>query len=855
MLHRLARLGMSLLLLVIILSALQPAVSIPAARAQDSTPLAEGVFRGESTAAQFDISPALGELPIPPLPEAPQVLREIAELDSGLEGPPGPQDSDTLVQDQVGQANINGPILTFNAMGNISSVTPPDPVGDVGPNHYIAMSNLSFQIFDKVGNSLFGPAPNNLLWTGFGGACETENAGDPIVLYDQFADRWLLSQFTAAGPAYYNCVAISTSGNPLGTYYRYAFSTGINFPDYPKLAVWGDSYFISNREFANGSTFIGIGAYAINRAQMIAGNPTPQVVGFLVQPGVAAYNIGDGLLPADIDGDTLPPTNSPGYFMGVMDNGYSFGAPQDALTLWKFTVDYANPAASNFALTNTLPVAPFDSVFPCTPGFRNCIPQPGTTNKIDILSYRQRLMHRLAYRNFGTHEALVTNHSVEATTGMAGIRWYEVRSPNSSPVVYQQGTYAPGTTDGIHRWMGSIAMDRLGNMALGYSVSDGTSTYPGIRYTARLAGDPLNTLPQGEGVILNGFASQGTSARWGDYTSMNVDPVDDCTFWYINQFIATTGTNWRLRVGAFRLPGCFTADLSIVKGASPLLVLPGSVLDYTLDVTNHGPTRAYLVGAGNNNTQINFFDILPAAPYPSQINVTDMAGTIQKVRVSLAGVTHTFSDDIDVLLVGPGGQTSLLMSDAGGSTDLSNASLTFDSTVANPLPDNTQITSGVYQPTDFATGDVFPAPAPAGPFTADLAVFNGTSPTGTWSLYAFDDTNGDTGQITSGWSITFFLEPLVKVVDTLPAGVSYNGFSGTDWSCSAAGQVVTCLYTVDLPGQAPLLTLHTTAPLSPGLIDNQATVSSPLPDLDLSDNTDSQLVLVPWQIFLPVMVK
>jgi hypothetical protein len=176
-------------------------------------------------------------------------------------------------------------------------------------------------------------------------------------------------------------------------------------------------------------------------------------------------------------------------------------------------------------------VAAFDSIFPCAPGARECIPQPGTAQKIDHLGYRQRPLHRAAYRNFGTHESIVTNQSVEAAPGISGIRWWEIRSPNAAPAIFQQGTYAPGITDGIHRWMGSIAQDQQGNMALGYSASN-SAVFPSVWYTGRLVGDALGTMPQGEGSFVNGLGSQtSTAARWGDYTAMTVDPVDDCTFW------------------------------------------------------------------------------------------------------------------------------------------------------------------------------------------------------------------------------------------------------------------------------------------------------------------------------------
>jgi len=223
----------------------------------------------------------------------------------------GPQDVDPIVQDWTGGPEmIPAPIISFDGMSNPYGYTPPDPVGDVGPNHYVAMGNVRFQIFDKAGNSLYGPANNNTLWSGLGGACQNENMGDPIVLYDQIADRWMLTQFTANGPTYYNCVAVSTTGDPTGSYYRWAISTGSNFPDYPKYGIWTDAYYITTREFAGGASYTGVGVYALERADIIAGNPTPTVISFFI-PRSPQYAVGDGLLPADLDGFTLPPAGSP----------------------------------------------------------------------------------------------------------------------------------------------------------------------------------------------------------------------------------------------------------------------------------------------------------------------------------------------------------------------------------------------------------------------------------------------------------------------------------------------------------------------------------------------------------------
>jgi len=462
-------------------------------------------------------------------------------------------------------------------------VNPPDPVGDVGPNHYVEMVNLVFGIYDKAGNKLLAPVDTGTLWADFPIEDCTDPSGDPIVLYDQTTGRWLLSQFTTRGfddPAlpFYNCVAISTSGDPMGSYYRYAFITqqdedgGYYFPDYPKYGVWSNSYLMTTRDFGTVDGY-GISVYALEKNKMVNGEPKARAVQFFLDsedPDVALEDIGDGLLPADIDGNRRPLGHAPAPIVGTQDDGARYGATVDALNVYDLAVKWsANPTAS-LSEPLELPTASFDSIFPCgvVPGSqprssRDCLPQPGITDGsryLDILSYRQRPTHRLAYRNFGTYEALVTNQSVEALPGVAGVRWYELRRADGVYSIHQQGTYAPG--DGVHRWMGSIAMDRNGNLGLGYSVVNGTDVYPGIRYTGRLAGDPAGQMTVAEGTIVNGSGVQRTTnSRWGDYTSMNVDPVDDCTFWYVNEYYTAAGqasalAGWQTRIASFKLPGC-----------------------------------------------------------------------------------------------------------------------------------------------------------------------------------------------------------------------------------------------------------------------------------------------------------
>ncbi len=478
---------------------------------------------------------------------------------------------DAALQTLSAAVAIPSPLANFEGLSNQDNfnifgfrVNPPDPNGEVGPNHYVEMINLVFAVYDKNGNRLLGPVDTGTLWSGFAIPDCTDPSGDPVVLYDQLEDRWVLTQFTTRGPIYYNCVAVSQTGDPTGAYYRYAFSTGVNFPDYPKYGLWRNSYIITTREFGPTIEY-GIGVYALERDKMLEGDPNARVVSFFLDgnaPGMLPL-VGDGLLPPDIDGRTKPANGAPAPLVGTQDDGAGYGATFDALNIWELSVKWqANPVAS-INLKTQLPVASFDSIFPCAPTSRDCLPQPGITNTaqyLDILSYRQRPTFRLGYRNFGTYESLVTNQSVEATPGVAGARWYEIRRTGGTYSVYQQGTYAPG--DGIHRWMGSIAQDKKGNMALGYSVVNATDVYPGIRYTGRLMGDPLGQMTLGEGTIIDGTGVQRTTnSRWGDYTDMTVDPTDDCTFWYVNEYYTLAGqlsstAGWQTRIASFKLPGC-----------------------------------------------------------------------------------------------------------------------------------------------------------------------------------------------------------------------------------------------------------------------------------------------------------
>jgi len=436
--------------------------------------------------------------------------------------------------DGIGQG-FTGPSGTFTV-----SSAPPDTNGATGPNHYIQTVNSDFAIFNKSGTPIFGPVPINTLWSGFGGLCQTDNDGDPTVVYDRLANRFVISQFAVTGAngtsaPFLQCVAVSQTADPTGSYYRYSFPYSY-FNDYPKMAVWPDAYYVTSNKFnAAGTTFLGAAVAAMDRSKMLSGQPATQQV-------FSTSTTYGGLLPSHVDSALAPPAGAPNHLVGL-------GSTTSTIAYWNYHVDWTTPANSTFTGPTELAVATYAEA--CAGG--TCIPQSGTNQRLDSLA--DRVMNRLAYRNFGDHEALVVNHSVTAGSSV-GVRWYELRvGAGNALSVFQQGTYAP---DSNYRWMGSIAMDQSGDMALGYSVSS-SSLHPGIRYTGRLTTDTAGTMPQGEATVITGAGSQTGQnlSRWGDYSSMTVDPSDDCTFWYANQYIPANGAfNWKTRVGTFKFPSC-----------------------------------------------------------------------------------------------------------------------------------------------------------------------------------------------------------------------------------------------------------------------------------------------------------
>ena len=511
---------------------------------------ATGTAAAAGSGGKPEVSPAAHHDVSRPLRDTPSAVRSTIQREHPrriLPIAPSTGASDPAVQTSTTTqvATTNG--LTFAGVGNgdygfAPNSAPPDTSGAVGATQYVQWVNESFAVFNKSTGAIAAgfPKAGNTLWSGFGGGCEANNDGDPIAQYDKAAGRWVLTQFSVTNPSTYGflqCVAVSTTSDATGTYNRYSFSYGsTQFNDYPKLGVWPDGYYMTYNIF-NGNTFGGAKTCSLDRAKMLTGAAATQVCFQLS----TAYG---GLLPSDLDGTIAPAAGSPNYQL-------NFGS--NALNLWKFHVDFATPASSTLTGPTSIPVAAFTAA--CGGG--TCIPQTGTAQKLDSLG--DRLMYRLAYRHFvDGHESLVVNHSVKTggtkRAELDGVRWYEIRTPATTPTVVQQSTYAPDST--TSRWMGSVAMDKVGNMAMGYSASSST-IHPAIRYTGRLATDPLSTM-QAENSIVEGGGSQlANLARWGDYSAMTIDPVDDCTFWYTSEYLKANGTfNWSTRIASFKLPNC-----------------------------------------------------------------------------------------------------------------------------------------------------------------------------------------------------------------------------------------------------------------------------------------------------------
>jgi Divergent InlB B-repeat domain len=510
-------------------------------------------------AAKHAIAPPLSQIQ-PILPQSSSLAEDDDANRLSLRVPHGASlGKDSVLQaDTAVVSNLSG--LAVNSGVNILGLgtgftgyslqaVVPDTNGAAGATQFVQFVNESFAVFNKSNGSLaYGPAGGNTLWQALGAPCSTTTNLDEVVVYDKLANRWVMMMPVFASPDYL-CFAVSTTSDATnGSWNLYAFPVpGNKMPDYPKLAVWGDGYYISYNQGSN-LVFVGASVCALNRAAMLAGNAATMQC-FRSTP--TTYGV---LLPADLDGTTAPPTGSPEYFV-------NFDGNDQSLDLWQFHVNWTTPANSTFTGPTNIPVAAFtescgETIVELNYTTGACVPQAGTTQGLD--SYGDRLMFRLGYRNFGSYASLVANHTVTTGTNgnQTGIRWYELQNSGSGFKLHQQGTYAP---DSSYRWMGSIAMDKVGDIALGYSVSSST-TSPSIRYTGRLITDPLGQM-DGEVDVLSQAGitsgSQTNTFHWGDYSSMAIDPTDDCTFWYTTEYQSKTGNDrWSTRIASFSFPSC-----------------------------------------------------------------------------------------------------------------------------------------------------------------------------------------------------------------------------------------------------------------------------------------------------------
>ena len=672
--------------------------------------------------------PVAGELAVPAsfdgdvrnLPQVgPPVKRPMFEFKL----PPELREGGAAVVDPVVQTNpgitvIPSPIQSFKGLdlNTWGAGWPPDTNGDVGPNHYIQTVNTSIGMYSKTGAQL-AAFTFDTFFDGTGTPCDASNQGDPVVLYDNPSGRWIITDFAwsnfVSGP-YYECIAVSKTGDPVaGGWWLYGFraddATHPWLNDYPKLGVWADGIYMSANMFdiltsSGSATYKGVRVWALNREDMVSGAPLRSV----------RFDLGTSfasLLPSNLRG-ALPPSGSPDFFGSIT-------APS-TFRLWKFHVDWPVTSNSTFTGPTNITVASFSIP-------SGNVPQGGSSETLDTLG--DRLMMQLQYRNLGGTEALWANHTV-ASGGVTGVRWYEIRNPNGSPTVQQQGTYQPDTN---YRWMGSLAVDSQGNMAVGYSVSS-SSIFPQIRYAGRLAADPAGQLSQGETTLIAGTGSQsGGFNRWGDYSAMTVDPTDDCTFWYTTEYYETTGNNWQTRIGSFKFPACSsgpTATPTNTATAGPTATATNtSPPTNTPTITNTPPPGPVCTIYNSSNVPRSIPDL---GTVTSNLTVSDVY-SLSDVNVTGLSINHKWDADLDVFLIAPSTTQVELFTDVGGSGD-NFSGTNLDDFAATSITAGTAPFSGTFRPEGL------------------LSALNGQGSSGTWQLQITDDQGLVTGTLTA-WGL------------------------------------------------------------------------------------------------------
>lgn len=473
-----------------------------------------------------------------------------------------PNGMDPSLQTTKSLLQTRAPIVNIPGIGSNGGGAPPDPTGAVGPNHYVQMVNRQYQVWDKDGNQVTAALSlNQVLGSG---------SGDPIAVYDRFADRWLLSEFVA-GDVNTIKVAISETPDPTGAFYLYTFQFD-SFPDYFKIGVWHDGYYLTANKFSGNTT------YVLERDRMLAGDQYAQIIGFDLPQNVVNGFSSPG--PINAIGPDLPDASNPGKIVYLQDDAWG-GISQDHIKLWSIVPNWEQTGNSTISAPQEIITDPFDSFFNAF-GVGD-IEQPNTTQRIDAIG--GAVMYQVQYKEFENHNAIIMNHTVDVDGALqGGIRWYEFRQPNAGApwTVHQQGTYAPDTES---RFMGSIAFDGTGAIGLCYAVS-GPNTFPSVRYTGRFPDDPLGQMTITEETVVSGSNSQTTFNRFGDYSQLTIDPNDDLTFWFTGEYFG--GGLWRTRVASFKITEEFNNDVGVVSIDAPANGDLSGAEDITVTVRNYG---------------------------------------------------------------------------------------------------------------------------------------------------------------------------------------------------------------------------------------------------------------------------
>ncbi len=789
-----------------------------------------------SPAVRPHVAPSPPPLPAPsgpartypegePLPTGP-AIRSAPAIDRITQTETGPL-LDVAPPDALSAPDINVPGVTANA-------NPPDTVMDVGRNHIVQMTNnTGYIVFDKQGNPIGGATPNAAIRNPAALYPAGDNCNffdtDPIVVYDHLADRWLIAweNRAAVNPTgnVALCIAVSQTPDPTGAWFAYTFdaTVGLNiFPDYEKFGVWIDGYYMSSYEGAN------LGIFVFDRAAMLTGAAAGYIKQTITSLTPAAGFRDTRILPADLDGPP-PPIGTPNFFLRTVDDQQDTANPADRIEIYEAVTDWL-ASTLTFNLVATLTPAAFNTMA-CNRnggGARDCIPepdQPAANTTLDALSNRP--MMQLKFRNFGTHFSMVVNQTIDVAGNLgnsipfvpanevAGIRWYEVRRSGGVWAIQQQGTYSPQPlnatmeTQLLHRWMGSVAMDKAGSIALGYSIvndDNANPRFPSIAYTGRRVDDVPGLMTQTEQFILNGANSQGTvgGARWGDYSAMTVDPVDDCTFWY-TQHVAAGAGGRATAIASFRFDYCGT-DLAIEKSASPSPVTAGTQLLYTVTVTNNGPDDA---------TGVTVVDNLPAGV----TYVTDTDSCVQGPPGTLtcslgnlaAGAVASF--EIKVLVLAG------LTATSGPTTITNTATVSADQADPDLTNNAASLTTLVEESADLRITKVCKpdsGPAPTGSTATCTIIVDNLGPSDARDVVV-TDTHASSGSFTIS---------AASFVSTSPAA------SG---NCAIAGGVVTCNLGRENAGGRTTITVDITSN-SQVDVNDIATVTSATPDPNLTNN-------------------